>query len=138
MITVEVVVCPVDGCGWKHLRTSAPASAVDAGDAELATIFGPSVLKEAALARELEQTALATDEHMAEHTAAEFLATILRLQGLLAGLEVDASTATASVTCPLCGRTSYHPRDVEYGYCGACRDYTSAGSRVVPGGESPT
>ena len=25
-----------------------------------------------------------------------------------------------SITCPACGRVSYHPKDVEYGYCGAC------------------
>jgi len=26
--------------------------------------------------------------------------------------------------CPRCGRTSYHPVDVEEGYCGACHDWT--------------
>lgn len=30
-----------------------------------------------------------------------------------------------SITCPVCGMTSYHPKDVEYGYCGNCHDYTS-------------
>lgn len=29
-----------------------------------------------------------------------------------------------SFTCPRCGRTSYNPGDVLYGYCGACHDYT--------------
>ena len=135
MITVEVVVCPVDGCRWQHVRVPPPVT-----DAmlPLLSVFGPRALRAAALATELEQATRATDEHMAEHTAAEFLATILRLQGLLEQVQIDASTEATSVTCPLCGRTSYHPRDVEYGYCGACRDYTSAGSRVVPGGESTT
>lgn len=26
----------------------------------------------------------------------------------------------SSVTCPDCGRTSYHPMDVQERYCGAC------------------
>lgn len=37
--------------------------------------------------------------------------------------------AEASVTCPRCGRTSYHPGDVAEGYCGACHDWTSPGTR---------
>lgn len=31
-------------------------------------------------------------------------------------------------TCPRCSRTSYHPQDKQYGYCGACHDYTGAPS----------
>lgn len=27
-------------------------------------------------------------------------------------------------TCPSCGRTSHHPKDFQYGYCGACHAYT--------------
>lgn len=30
-----------------------------------------------------------------------------------------------SFTCPICGRTSWHPQDVEHGYCGACHAYTA-------------
>jgi len=30
----------------------------------------------------------------------------------------------AAFTCPRCGRTSWNPHDVEYGYCGACHDWT--------------
>jgi len=30
-----------------------------------------------------------------------------------------------SITCPECGMTSYHPKDIEYGYCGNCHAYTS-------------
>lgn len=30
-----------------------------------------------------------------------------------------------SITCPQCGRTSYHPEDIKQGYCGACHDWTS-------------
>lgn len=26
--------------------------------------------------------------------------------------------------CPVCGRSSSHPKDVEYGYCGSCYAYT--------------
>ena len=28
------------------------------------------------------------------------------------------------ITCPRCGRTSYHPDDVREGYCGNCHDWT--------------
>jgi hypothetical protein len=34
-----------------------------------------------------------------------------------------------SITCPVCGMTSYNPTDIEKGYCGNCHDFTSA----VPG-----
>jgi hypothetical protein len=30
-----------------------------------------------------------------------------------------------SFTCPRCGLTSYHPRDIADGYCGNCHDWTS-------------
>jgi hypothetical protein len=29
-----------------------------------------------------------------------------------------------SFTCPVCHRTSYHPEDEQWGYCGNCHDYT--------------
>lgn len=29
-------------------------------------------------------------------------------------------------TCPNCGRTSYNPNDVAFGYCGACHAFTAA------------
>lgn len=31
-----------------------------------------------------------------------------------------------SITCPKCGRTSYHPQDVKAGYCANCHDWTEA------------
>jgi hypothetical protein len=30
-----------------------------------------------------------------------------------------------SITCPRCGMTSYHPRDVTEGYCAKCHDWTT-------------
>lgn len=33
--------------------------------------------------------------------------------------------AQPSITCPRCGRTSYHPEDIKQGYCGACHWWTS-------------
>lgn len=30
-----------------------------------------------------------------------------------------------NITCPVCGMTSYHPRDIDQGYCGNCHDWTS-------------
>ncbi len=32
------------------------------------------------------------------------------------------------VTCPACGRTSAHPKDLEYGWCAACNAYTQLGA----------
>lgn len=29
------------------------------------------------------------------------------------------------ITCPVCGRTSHHPEDAAYGWCGACLAYTT-------------
>ena len=33
-------------------------------------------------------------------------------------------TKQASITCPVCGMTSYHPVDIAEGYCGNCHDFT--------------
>lgn len=33
---------------------------------------------------------------------------------------------TDSITCPVCGRTSWNPNDVREGYCGHCHAWTSA------------
>lgn len=32
--------------------------------------------------------------------------------------------ADQTFTCPKCGRTSHHSKDVEFGYCGACHEFT--------------
>lgn len=37
-----------------------------------------------------------------------------------------AAIAPAPFTCPRCTRTSHHPDDKRYGYCGHCHDYTGA------------
>jgi hypothetical protein len=29
-----------------------------------------------------------------------------------------------SITCPVCKMTSYHPKDIEHGFCGNCHEYT--------------
>jgi hypothetical protein len=34
--------------------------------------------------------------------------------------------STESITCPVCGMTSYNPNDIEWGWCGKCNGYTSA------------
>lgn len=28
-----------------------------------------------------------------------------------------------SITCPICKMTSYHPKDIEYQYCGNCHNF---------------
>ena len=40
-----------------------------------------------------------------------------------------ADTAHVRITCPRCGFTSYHPGDIEEGYCGKCHDWTSDARR---------
>lgn len=32
-----------------------------------------------------------------------------------------------SIVCPVCEMRSYHPKDIEHGYCGNCHEYTSPG-----------
>jgi hypothetical protein len=32
---------------------------------------------------------------------------------------------TPSITCPVCGMTSYNPNDIREGYCGNCADWTT-------------
>jgi hypothetical protein len=41
-----------------------------------------------------------------------------RQRGLLNRIEANGSVA--SYICPLCGRMSYHPKDVENRYCSCC------------------
>ena len=36
-------------------------------------------------------------------------------------------TEQPSITCPVCGMTSYNPNDIREGYCGNCHDWTSEG-----------
>jgi hypothetical protein len=33
-----------------------------------------------------------------------------------------------SYTCPVCGATSHHPRDEEFGYCARCEAFTGEGT----------
>lgn len=40
-------------------------------------------------------------------------------------------TGRASITCPICRMTSYHPVDVELGYCGHCHAFTGEGPSVL-------
>lgn len=37
----------------------------------------------------------------------------------------------ASITCPVCGRTSHNSTDVTQGYCGYCHDWTGAVRSMV-------
>jgi ribosomal protein L37E len=37
---------------------------------------------------------------------------------------MDEPAEPASFTCPVCGRTTYHPRDVEERYCANCSWWT--------------
>jgi ribosomal protein L37E len=37
-----------------------------------------------------------------------------------------------SITCPVCGRTSYNPNDIKEGYCGHCHDWTSPPRTTPP------
>ena len=48
-----------------------------------------------------------------------------------AALSLDAwfEEAQPSFTCPECGRTSWHPEDARYGYCGACHAFIGDNDR---------
>lgn len=37
--------------------------------------------------------------------------------------EPQPAACAPSITCPACGRTSYHPMDVQERYCGACHAF---------------
>lgn len=51
------------------------------------------------------------------------------------------AVTTPSFTCPLCRATSFHPVDVEEGWCDHCHDFTGeqagAGRFVFHGGVDP-
>jgi len=38
-------------------------------------------------------------------------------------------TGPLGITCPRCGLTSYHPRDIAEGYCARCHDWTTRKAR---------
>lgn len=46
--------------------------------------------------------------------------------------------AAESITCPRCGMTSWHPKDVEEGYCGHCHAWTALDDEVIRGIERLT
>jgi hypothetical protein len=43
-----------------------------------------------------------------------------------------------SITCPVCKMTSYHPKDVEHGYCGNCHAFTRGEVNVMTVDETPS
>jgi hypothetical protein len=43
-------------------------------------------------------------------------------------------TPSPGFTCPVCGRTSYHPTDLAEGFCGACSSYTGPRRSAGPVG----
>lgn len=48
------------------------------------------------------------------------------MQGLRRKMILEVKTdepKKPSITCPTCGRTSYHPDDIRYKYCGYCHDW---------------
>lgn len=49
----------------------------------------------------------------------------------------DPSLAEPGFTCPRCGRTSHHPRDIAQGYCGACHAWIGGEKRPRRLAEQP-
>lgn len=39
------------------------------------------------------------------------------------------------ITCPACGRTSYHPMDRQHGWCASCSGYTQLGAHEHQAGQ---
>ena len=35
----------------------------------------------------------------------------------------EVIVSAPSITCPKCGKTSYHPRDIAENYCGNCHEF---------------
>lgn len=81
------------------------------------------------------------DEHdrraIEAHTRATFWNAIRagtpRLEAAQAATDAGAKFAAeiarsqpVSITCPVCGLTSWNRMDVEAGYCGRCHDWTGA------------
>jgi hypothetical protein len=59
------------------------------------------------------------------HTARGAVKAFSRIASLArrgAGLP-DPGTEPEAFTCPRCGRTSYHPKDIAEGYCGHCHEW---------------
>lgn len=44
----------------------------------------------------------------------------------------DITSDWEHITCPVCGRTSYHPKYKERGWCARCNAYTHLGVRELP------
>jgi hypothetical protein len=45
--------------------------------------------------------------------------------GLVTAGQVSVVMAPASITCPVCTMTSYHPMDILTGYCSGCHQFTT-------------
>lgn len=54
-------------------------------------------------------------------------AAMLFLTGVM--VAYDEIAGPPSITCPKCKRTSWHPKDIEYRYCGACGYHDGIGSK---------
>jgi ribosomal protein L37E len=44
--------------------------------------------------------------------------------GRQSGCPMGKPPRMPNITCPVCGMTSYHPRDIEMGWCAKCNAYT--------------
>lgn len=42
-----------------------------------------------------------------------------------------------SITCPTCGMTSYHPKDIEFRFCGKCDKFHDGSRRGLGGVKLP-
>jgi len=69
-------------------------------------------------AAHLQATARRLDWFASEDLAAELLRRVLEQ-------DPTPTEAAAAITCPDCGRTSWHPEDVARGYCGVCHATTN-------------
>lgn len=72
------------------------------------------------------------EAHGAEPEGAQYkgqLAAILAAQesvtAVEAEIEREEQTPRPSISCPVCGATSYNPNDIREGYCALCKDWTS-------------
>ena len=73
-----MIVCPVDGCDWRH-----DATPREVPPETLARVFGTGVMTAVAHQQHLQRTEREVELHMATHKPQDFLRTITRLYGVV-------------------------------------------------------
>jgi hypothetical protein len=57
---------------------------------------------------------------LTQNSRGEFFIVTEKTEGSFTTYRLNDNNGVESITCLRCGLTSYHPKDVESGYCGRC------------------